>query len=65
MNEKTVVSMTNTATQRVATMIAAKEKSLMLERFEIQIKNLFKYKYEKIYNELNLILKKIELLKFL
>ena len=40
-----------------------KEKSLMLERFEIQIKNLFKYKYEKIYNELNLILKKIELLK--
>ena len=29
----------------------------MLERFEIQIKNLFKYKYEKIYNELNLILK--------
>ena len=35
----------------------------MLERFEIQIKNLFRYKYEKIYNELNLILKKIELLK--
>ena len=35
----------------------------MLERFEIQIKNLFKYKYEKIYNELKLILKKIEILK--
>ena len=40
-----------------------KEKSLMLERFEIQIKNLFKYKSDKIFNELNLILKKIEILK--
>ena len=35
----------------------------MLERLEIQIKNLFKYKSEKIHNELNLILKKIETLK--
>ena len=33
MNEKTVVSMTNTATQRVSTMIAAKEKPLMLRVF--------------------------------
>ena len=40
-----------------------KEKSLMLERLEIQVKNLFKYKSDKIHNELNLILKKIETLK--
>ena len=40
-----------------------KEKSLMLEKLERQIKNLFKYKDENIHKELELILKKINFLK--
>ena len=40
-----------------------KEKSLMLEKLERQIKNLFKYKDENIHKELKLILKKINFLK--
>ena len=40
-----------------------KEKSLMLEKLERQIKNLFKYKDENIHKEQELILKKINFLK--